>query len=70
MPQFEILSRSEVGFLVWGKSPDGKVEGSRQPGSRLKMPLLPMWVSLCAGYYGVLFNMNRELLCYYHAERR
>ncbi|XP_023711806.1 inactive ubiquitin carboxyl-terminal hydrolase MINDY-4B isoform X5 [Cryptotermes secundus] len=70
MPQFGILSRSEVGFLVWDECPDGKVEESRQPGSRLKTPSLPVWVSLCAGHYGVLFNTNRELLRNYHAERR
>jgi hypothetical protein len=70
MPQFGILSRSEVGFLVWDECPDGKVEESRQPGSRLKTPLLPVWVSLCTGHYRVLFNTNQELLRNYHAERR
>ncbi|PSN30665.1 hypothetical protein C0J52_26881 [Blattella germanica] len=70
MPQFGILTRSEVGFLVWDECTDTKVEESRQPGSRLKTPSLPVWVSSCAGHYGVLFNTNRELLRNYHAERR
>lgn len=70
MPQFGILNRSEVGFLVWDECADGKVAESRQPGSRLRTPSLPVWVSSCAGNYGVLFNTNRELLRNYHAERR
>jgi hypothetical protein len=70
MPQFGILNRSEVGLLVWDECTDGKVAESRQPGSRLKTPSLPVWVSSCAGNYGVLFNTNRELLRNYHAERR
>ncbi|KAJ9583709.1 hypothetical protein L9F63_021945 [Diploptera punctata] len=70
MPQFGILTRSEVGFLVWDEGAEAKVEESRQPGSRLKTPSLPVWVTSCAGHYGVLFNTNRELLRNYHAERR
>ena len=59
-----------MGFLVWDESAEAKVEESRQPGSRLKTPSLPVWVSSCAGHYGVMFNTNRELLRNYHAERR
>ncbi|KAJ4438075.1 hypothetical protein ANN_14014 [Periplaneta americana] len=70
MPQFGILTRSEVGLLVWDEYTEGKCEESRQPGSRLKTPSLPVWVSSCTGHYGVLFNTNRELLRNYHAERR
>lgn len=43
---------------------------SRQPGSRLKTPAYPIWVTCCCGHYGVLFNSNRELLRNYHAEKR
>lgn len=43
---------------------------SRQPGSRLKTPALPIWVTSCCGHYGVMFNSNRELLRNYHAEKR
>lgn len=58
--------RSEVGFLVH----EGDGQLSKQPGSRLKTPNLPIWVTLCHGHHGVLFNTNRELLRNYHAERR
>lgn len=43
---------------------------SRQPGSRLKTPALPIWISSCCGHFGVMFNSNRELLRNYHAEKR
>ncbi|XP_015587920.1 inactive ubiquitin carboxyl-terminal hydrolase MINDY-4B isoform X2 [Cephus cinctus] len=66
VPQWGVLARSEVGFLV--HESDGQVD--KQPGSRLKTPSLPIWATLCLGHYGVLFNTNRELLRNYHAERR
>lgn len=43
---------------------------ARQPGSRLKTPALPIWVTSCCGHYGVMYNSNRELLRNYHAEKR
>lgn len=43
---------------------------ARQPGSRLKTPALPIWISSCCGHFGVMFNSNRELLRNYHAEKR
>ncbi|XP_066597053.1 inactive ubiquitin carboxyl-terminal hydrolase MINDY-4B isoform X2 [Prorops nasuta] len=64
--QWGILIRSEIGFLVY----EGDNRDNRQPGSRLKTPSLPIWVTLCVGHHGVLFNTNRELLRNYHAERR
>ncbi|CAG2066003.1 unnamed protein product, partial [Timema podura] len=70
LPQFGVLARSEVGFLLWEDTNDGKVDETHQPGSRLKTPSLPVWVCCCSGHYGVLFNTNRELLRNYHAERR
>lgn len=72
MPQFGILSRSPIGLLVWyGGDDSGKANINKQhPGSRLKTPALPIWVTSCSGHYGVLFNTNRELLRNYHAERR
>ncbi|XP_046974376.1 inactive ubiquitin carboxyl-terminal hydrolase MINDY-4B isoform X2 [Vanessa cardui] len=72
MPQFGVLSRSPVGLLVWYGNDDNITKNiSRQyPGSRLKTPALPIWVTSCSGHYGVLFNTNRELLRNYHAERR
>ncbi|XP_075235790.1 inactive ubiquitin carboxyl-terminal hydrolase MINDY-4B-like isoform X2 [Lycorma delicatula] len=67
VPQFGILNRNEVGFLIFEEKVD---EESRVPGSRLKTPSLPVWVISCLGHYGVIFNTNRELLRNYHAERR
>lgn len=49
---------------------EGDGQLNKQPGSRLKTPNLPIWVTLCHGHHGVLFNTNRELLRNYHAERR
>ncbi|XP_049887815.1 inactive ubiquitin carboxyl-terminal hydrolase MINDY-4B isoform X3 [Pectinophora gossypiella] len=72
MPQFGVLSRSPVGLLVWygGDESGSKNINKSNPGSRLKTPALPIWVTSCAGHYGILFNTNRELLRNYHAERR
>lgn len=67
VPRWGVLSRSEVGILVY--EGDG-TEADKQPGSRLKTPSLPIWLTLCQGHFGVLFNTNRELLRNYHAERR
>ncbi|KYN28881.1 hypothetical protein ALC57_01845 [Trachymyrmex cornetzi] len=66
VPQWGVLMRSEVGFLV--HESDSNI--GKQPGSRLKTPSLPIWVTLCLSHHGVLFNANRELLRNYHAERR
>lgn len=66
VPQWGILVRSEVGLLVH----EGDGQTSKVPGSRLKTPSLPIWVTLCHGHHGVLFNTNKELLRNYHAERR
>ncbi|KAG7199210.1 hypothetical protein KM043_018081 [Ampulex compressa] len=66
VPQWGVLLRSEIGYLLY----DGDSRMSKQPGSRLKTPSLPIWVTLCQGHHGVLFNTNRELLRNYHAERR
>ncbi|XP_043284710.1 inactive ubiquitin carboxyl-terminal hydrolase MINDY-4B isoform X2 [Venturia canescens] len=66
IPQWGVLVRSEIGFLIQ----DGEGQANKIPGSRLKTPSLPIWVTLCLGHYGVLFNTNRELLRNYHAERR
>ena len=66
IPQWGVLVRSEIGFLVH----DGEGQHNKVPGSRLKTPSLPIWVTLCLGHHGVIFNTNRELLRNYHAERR
>lgn len=43
---------------------------SRQPGSRLKTPNYPIWITSCTGHFGVIFNRNPDLLRNYHAESR
>ncbi|KAI5715007.1 hypothetical protein M8J77_008930 [Diaphorina citri] len=65
VPQYGILTRSEIGFLLYEESREERV-----PGSRLKTPSVPIWVVCSMDHYGVLFNSNRELLRNYHAERR
>ncbi|XP_046669045.1 inactive ubiquitin carboxyl-terminal hydrolase MINDY-4B-like isoform X3 [Homalodisca vitripennis] len=65
VPQYGILARSEVGFLLYEEGVE-----ERMPGSRLKTPSLPIWVVCSQGHFGVMFNTNRELLRNYHAERR
>ncbi len=39
-------------------------------GSRLKTPVLPIWVTWCGRSWGVLFNPNRDLMKSYQAENR
>lgn len=70
LPQFGILARSVIGLLVLENENQASTLLSRQPGSRLKTPALPIWISCCCGHYGVMFNSNRELLRNYHAEKR
>ena len=56
--------------MVYEGDSEAALSSSRQPGSRLKTPAIPIWVTSCCGHYGVLFNSNRELLRNYHAEKR
>lgn len=56
--------------MVFEGDAEAALLSSRQPGSRLKTPAIPIWVTSCCGHYGVLFNSNRELLRNYHAEKR
>lgn len=70
LPQFGILARAVVGLLILEGDSQAITMSSRQPGSRLKTPALPIWVTSCCGHYGVMFNSNRELLRNYHAEKR
>ena len=39
-------------------------------GSRLKTPILPIWVTCCRDNWGVLFNPNKDLMKSYQAENR
>lgn len=70
LPQFGILARSAIGLLILENESQAATMLSRQPGSRLKTPALPVWVTSCCGHYGVMYNSNRELLRNYHAEKR
>lgn len=69
LPQFGILARSSIGLMIL-ENDIKSASSSRQPGSRLKTPNLPIWIASCCGHFGVLFNSNRELLRNYHAEKR
>lgn len=68
MERVGVIGRNEIGFLLWHK--DQARTSKWQLGSRLKTPILPMWVTKVNGNYGVLFNPNRELMRSYHAENR
>ena len=60
-------------MLLWETEGGGgqtTTAAARQPGSRLKTPNCPIWITLCAGHYGVMFNKNPDLLRNYHAESR
>ncbi|CAD7081547.1 unnamed protein product [Hermetia illucens] len=67
-PQYGVLNRSALGLLLW--EGDKRSYSGRQPGSRLKTPSLPIWVTLCGTHYGIVFNTNSDLLRNYHAESR
>ena len=60
--------RNEIGFLLW--ETDEETTADFNLGSRLKTPILPIWITLCNGMFGVLFNPNKELMRSYHAENR
>ena len=63
-----ITSRNEIGFLSWEKTEEQTQEMCL--GSRLKTPVLPIWVTCINGDWGVLFNPNRDLMKSYSAENR
>ncbi|XP_050726208.1 inactive ubiquitin carboxyl-terminal hydrolase MINDY-4B-like isoform X2 [Eriocheir sinensis] len=67
-PKTGILTRSEIGLMVWTRNDGGG--GQVAVGSRLKTPSLPIWVTRCNDAYGILFNPNRDLIRDYHAENR
>ncbi|XP_076033668.1 inactive ubiquitin carboxyl-terminal hydrolase MINDY-4B-like [Oratosquilla oratoria] len=72
-PQTGILTRAEIGLLVWGRvetSRNGEVVVNQEVGSRLKTPSLPVWITRCDDVYGILFNPKRDLTRDYHAEKK
>ncbi|XP_037680762.1 inactive ubiquitin carboxyl-terminal hydrolase MINDY-4B [Choloepus didactylus] len=56
-----VLTRSDVGYLQWGKDTLGDDRPS-QVGSMLKTPKLPIWLCNINGNYSILFSTNRQLL--------
>jgi hypothetical protein len=63
-----VINRNDIGFLIYDK--DDLKTAQHNLGSRLKTPLLPIWISRCNDQMGILFNPNRELMRSYHAENR
>jgi hypothetical protein len=56
------------GFLVWDKN--ASATSTYNIGSRLKTPVLPLWVTRCNDVIGILFNPNKDLLRSHNAEKR
>ena len=63
-----ITNRNDIGFLFWDTNPKQTQEAGL--GSRLKTPVLPIWVTCVNGNWGVLFNPNKDLMKSYAAENR
>ena len=63
-----ITNRNDIGFLFWDTNPKKTQEAGL--GSRLKTPVLPIWVTCVNGNWGVLFNPNKDLMKSYAAENR
>ena len=63
-----ILNRNEMGMLVWDTNQ--KMTEDMNLGSRLKTPILPIWVTCVNGNWGILFNPNKDLMKSYAAENR
>jgi len=63
-----ITGRNEIGFLLWDTNEETTQEAN--VGSRLKTPVLPIWVTCINDNWGVLFNPNKDLMKSYSAENR
>ena len=63
-----ILDRTDIGLLVWDI--DEEVTETLNLGSRLKTPVLPIWVSCINNNWGVLFNPREDLMRSHIAENR
>ena len=57
-----------MGFLLWDISEEKTMDSNL--GSRLKTPVLPIWVTCINEQWGVLFNPNKDLMKSYSAENR
>ena len=63
-----ITGRNDIGLLVWKQNEAATADLSL--GSRLKTPVLPVWITCVNNNWGVLFNPNRDLMKNYSAENR
>jgi len=63
-----IISRNEIGLLMWDT--DEVTTEKINLGSRLKTPVIPIWITCVNGNWGVLFNPNRDLMKSHAAENR
>ena len=63
-----ITNRNDMGFLYWDTN--AKITNEMSLGSRLKTPILPIWLTCVNGNWGVLFNPNKDLMKSYAAENR
>ena len=63
-----ITTRNDIGLLFWDETPKKTEEAGL--GSRLKTPILPIWVTCVNENWGVLFNPNKDLMKSYAAENR
>ena len=57
-----------MGFLLWDITEEKTMDSNL--GSRLKTPVLPIWVTCINEQWGVLFNPNKDLMKSYSAENR
>ena len=63
-----IATRNDIGFLIWTENEEATADLNL--GSRLKTPVLPVWVTCVNENWGVLFNPNRDLMKSHSAENR
>ena len=78
------MVRNDLGFIIWSTNEEKtmnfnlvtkngasyKCDPNSEQGSRLKTPVLPIWVTCINNEWGVLFNPNRDLMKSYSAENR
>lgn len=62
------MIRSPMGLLVWLGNDDKTA--TLNPGSRLKTPIVPIWLIISGEQSGVLFGEDKGLLRDYQAENR
>ena len=63
-----VRGRVDIGLLIWERNKESTQCWNLGPS--LKTPLLPIWMTLVNGNWGVLFNSSRELMKSHSAENR